>query len=97
MKIQSINQAVWRANVHAMNGTSPRWRHLEEIEIEQIRELRMRGNTLSYIAKKFNRSIRTIEKRTKDIKIDFVDFDKNMGKGGNTSNHNTVGHYWRTI
>lgn len=67
IKTASLNQAVRRANLAQKNGTQKKRVQLEPEEIERIRELRKNGNTLAYIAKFFNRSIRTIEKHTKDI------------------------------
>lgn len=42
------------------------WKQLTPEEIKQIQKMRQDGETLEFIAKKFNRSIRTIEKHTKN-------------------------------
>lgn len=97
IKYKSIIQACYREKLHKKNGTSPKRKHLDEVEIIRIRELRSAGNTLQYIADIFNRSIRTIEKHTKDIIVSFVDFNKKMWKWGNKKNHNTSNHIWKKI
>lgn len=42
------------------------WKQLTPEEIKKIQKMRQDGETLEFIAKKFNRSIRTIEKHTKN-------------------------------
>ncbi|PZM85561.1 hypothetical protein DLH72_02105 [Candidatus Gracilibacteria bacterium] len=95
IKYKSILQVCWREKQRQKLGIERKWTHLDDVEILRIRELRRAGNTLASIAQKFNRSISTIEKHTKDIIVFFTDFDGNMGKGGNTKNHpKRVNHSW---
>ena len=95
IKSTSLSQAVWREKKRRELGIERRRFQLDWAEIEKIRQLRYAGNTLAYIAKKFNRSLRTVEKYTKDIIISFTDYDKKMGKGWNTATHpKRTSHPW---
>lgn len=42
------------------------WKHLTSEEIKEIQKMRNDWETLEFIANKFSRSIRTIEKHTKN-------------------------------
>lgn len=71
IKTKSHYQAIWRANLYIKNGTKPAWQHLDDVKIERIRDLRRAGNTLLYIKKIANRSLKTICKYTSDIDVKF--------------------------
>ena len=64
---KTINQKQRRENLYAKTWKKPKFRHLTEVEIQRIREMREDGDTFAYIAQVFNRSIRTIEKHTKNL------------------------------
>lgn len=98
IKYKSIIQACWREKQRQKLGIERKWTHLDDVEILRIRELRRAGNTLAYIAQKFNRSIRTIEKHTKDIIVFFTDFNRKMWKWWNTKNHpKRENHIWKNM
>lgn len=95
VKYKSILQACWREKQRQKLGIERKWTHLDDVEILRIRELRRAGNTLAYIAEFFNRSIRTIEKHTKDILVSYRDFWVKKSKIWNTKNHpKRVNHSW---
>ena len=63
MKKQSINQSVWRAEVHRRNGTIPKWKWLEPTQVADMIDVRKRGNTYASIAEHFGVTIEAVRKR----------------------------------
>ncbi len=60
IKKTSINQAVWRAK---KRKTPYKWRHLEPEVVEDMVDMRRRGNTYAVIAEHFGVTIETVRKQ----------------------------------
>lgn len=62
IKPKSLNQAVWRANVHLKNGTNPKWQHLVPEQVQEIIRLRQNEWTYKELAERFGVTIEAVRK-----------------------------------